>query len=123
VARQFLKEEGKLGKNRFPGLPGNMGNILKQAQQMQDKMAKAQDELKEKHIEASSGGGMVTVKFNGRQEIESIKIDPQAITPDDPEMLEDLVLAAVREGLKKSLELQQSEMSKITGGMSLPGLA
>ena len=97
-------------------------NLIKQAQEFQKKMKKMQDELKGKIVEATSGGGMVTVTANGRQEILSIKIEPEVINPEDVEMLEDLILAAVNEAKRKSEELAQEEMKKITGGLNIPGL-
>lgn len=97
-------------------------NLIKQAQEFQRKMKKVQDELKEKIVEATSGGGMVTVTANGRQEILSIKIEPEVVNPEDVEMLEDLILAAVNEAKRKSEELAQEEMKKITGGLNIPGL-
>ncbi len=99
-----------------------MGNIMKQAQKMQEEMARVQEKAGEMKASAASGGGMVTVEANGRQEIVSIKIEPEVIDPEDPEMLHDLVLAAVNEALRKSKEMLQNEMSKITGGMNIPGL-
>lgn len=99
-----------------------MGNIMKQAQKMQEEMARVQEKAGEMKVSAASGGGMVTVEANGRQEIVSIKIEPEVIDPEDPEMLQDLVLAAVNEALRKSKEMLQNEMSKITGGMNIPGL-
>jgi len=101
---------------------GDMGKMMKQVQKMQADMAKAQDELKEMTVEATSGGGVVRVVVTGKQEIKEIKINPEAISPDDVEMLEDLVMAAVNEALRKSVELQGEEMSKITGGIKIPGL-
>ena len=103
----------------------NMGNLLKQAQQFQAKMAKLQEELADRTVEASSGGGMVTVVANGRQQIVSIHIDPEVITPDEQEMLQDLILAAVNDGLSKAKDLANEEMGKLTGGLNLsniPGL-
>ena len=97
-------------------------NLIKQAQEFQKKMKKMQDELKGKIVEATSGGGMVTVTANGRQEILSIKIEPEVVNPKDVEMLEDLILAAVNEAKRKSEELAQEEMKKITGGLNIPGL-
>ncbi|MCK4397295.1 YbaB/EbfC family nucleoid-associated protein [candidate division WOR-3 bacterium] len=97
-------------------------NLIKQAQEFQKKMKKMQDELKGKIVEATSGGGMVTVTANGRQEILSIKIEPEVVNPEDVEMLEDLILAAVNEAKRKSEELAQEEMKKITGGLNIPGL-
>ena len=97
-----------------------IGNILKQAQKVQEEMAKIQEELAQKKVEATSGGGMVTVEVNGQQEILSVKIDPEVIKPDDREMLEDLVLAAVNEGMRKAKDLIKEEMAKVAGGLSLP---
>ena len=103
------------------GIPG-MGNIMKQAQQFQTKMAKLQEELGEKTIEASAGGGMVTVVANGRQEIESIKIDPEVIDADEADMLQDLILAAVNEALNRSREMVSEEMGKLTKDLNLPNI-
>ena len=98
------------------------GNIMKQAKMMQEKLGKIQEEMANKTIEASAGGGMITAVINGRQEIVSIKIDPEVVNPEDIEMLEDLILAAVNEGIKRSQEMMAEEMSKITGGTNIPGL-
>ncbi|HLA48388.1 MAG: nucleoid-associated protein, YbaB/EbfC family [Nitrospinae bacterium RIFCSPLOWO2_02_FULL_39_110] len=98
------------------------GNIVKQAQKIQERIAEVQKELVNKQVEASSGGGMVTVIANGRQEILSVKIDPSVINLQDVDMLEDLVIAAVNEALRKSQELVSEEMSKVTGGIKIPGL-
>jgi DNA-binding YbaB/EbfC family protein len=99
-----------------------MGNLMKQAQQMQQKMLKMQEEMAQRTIEASVGGGMVTVTANGKAEVLRIKIEPQVVDPDDVEMLEDLVLAGVNEALRKAQEMVSDEMSKLTGGMKIPGL-
>jgi DNA-binding YbaB/EbfC family protein len=96
--------------------------ILRQARQMQAKLAKAQEELEKATVEASSGGGAVTVVVSGQQKLCSIKISPEAIDPDDAEMLEDLVLAAVNEGMEKARELAASQLNAITGGLNIPGL-
>lgn len=109
---------------------GNMGNLLKQAQKMQQDMAKAQDELVNIEVEASAGGGMVTVKANAKQEILNITINPDAVDKDDVEMLEDLVLAAINEALRQAAEAAAEHMAQITGplkgmmppGMNLPGM-
>lgn len=101
---------------------GNMSKMMKQVQKMQADMAKLQEELGTKTVEASSGGGVVQVTANGKQEILSIKIKPEAVDPEDVEMLEDLITAAVNEAIRKSQELVAQEMSKITGGLKLPGL-
>ena len=96
--------------------------LQKMQQEIQEKMAKMQEELAHKTVEASSGGGVVTVKFNGNQEMLSIKISPEAVDPDDIEMLEDLVLAAVNAGIARSKELGEQNIARITGGLKLPGL-
>jgi len=99
-----------------------LGNIMKQAQMMQQKMAKLQEELAERTIEATSGGGMVTAVANGKQQIVSLKIEKEVVDPEDIERLQDLVMAAANEALKKSQEMMQEEMGKITGGFNLPGM-
>jgi DNA-binding YbaB/EbfC family protein len=101
---------------------GGMGNLFKQAQEMQSKLARVQEELARRTVEASSGGGMVRVTVNGQLGLASIKIDPAVVNPEEREMLEDLVLAAVNEGLRLAREMAAEEMSKITGGMKIPGL-
>ena len=98
------------------------GNLMKQAQKMQQQMVKVQEELAGKTVEASAGGGMIRVTANGKQEIVSIIIEREVVDPEDVEMLQDLISAAVNEALKRSQEMASSEMSKITGGMSIPGL-
>jgi DNA-binding YbaB/EbfC family protein len=97
-------------------------NLMRQAQELQARLAKVQQELAEAEIEATSGGGAVTVTVNGQQQILSVKISPEAINPDDVEMLEDLVLAAVNEALTKSQEMAAKRMGKLTGGLNIPGL-
>lgn len=101
---------------------GSMANMLKQAQQMQEKMRQVQDELKTKVVEGSAGGGMVRTKVNGQQQVVSIKIEKEIVDPDDIQMLEDLVLAAVSQGLEKAKELAREELMKLTGGLNIPGL-
>ncbi len=96
--------------------------MLRQAQELQAKLAKAQQELAEATVEASSGGGAVKVTINGQLEILSIKISPEAINPEDAELLEDLVLTAVTEAIAKAKELAAQRLGKITGGLSIPGL-
>jgi len=96
--------------------------IMRQAQELQAKLAKAQQELAETTIEASSGGGAVKVTINGQQQIQSVKISPEAINPDDVELLEDLVLTAVSEAITKSQELAAKRLGKLTGGLNIPGL-
>ena len=98
------------------------GEMMRQAQQIQSRLARLQDELAEKRVEESSGGGMVAVVMNGRQEIVSLKIDPEVVNPDDVEMLEDSVMAAVNKAKARVQELIQEEMTKITGGINIPGL-
>ena len=100
----------------------NMNNMMKQAQKLQKKMLQTQEELATKTVEASAGGGMVKVVANGSQKIESIALEKEVVDPDDVEMLQDLVLAAVNDALKKSQEMMSAEMSKLTGGMNIPGL-
>lgn len=100
----------------------NLGNLLKQAQKIQSQVSQIQAELGERRIEVSAGGGMVTAIVNGRQELVSLRIDPQVVDPKDVEMLEDLVVAAVSEALSRASELAAEEMRKLTGGLSLPGL-
>ncbi len=100
----------------------NMSNVVKQAQKMQEEMEKVQAELEEKTVEASSGGGMVTVQANGKKEILSIKIQPDAVDPEDVETLEDLVLVAVNDAIKQADDMMAEGMGAITGGLSIPGL-
>jgi len=101
---------------------GDMGGILRQAQKMQKEMARIQEELKERVVEGQAGGGMVKVFANGAQEVVGVKMNPQVIDPSDAEMLEDLILAATTQALKKARELAESEMAKVTGGLGLPGI-
>ncbi len=96
--------------------------MMKQARQMQDKMAKVQEEMASRTVEATAGGGMVTAKANGAGDLVSIKIEPQVVAPDDIEMLEDLVRAACNEATRKGRDLMAEEMKKLTGGMNIPGL-
>lgn len=111
-----------MARGGFPGGMGNMNNLMKQAKKMQDQMMKIQEELEEKTVEASAGGGMVTVIANGKKEIMEISIDPEVIDPDDVEMLQDLIMAAINEALRQADEMVQSEMGKLTGGMGIPGM-
>ncbi len=99
-----------------------MGNMMKQAQQLQSKMMKMQEELGDRTVESASGGGMVNVVANGKQQIVSIRIEKEVVDPEDVEMLQDLIMAAVNDAITKSQEMVSSEMGKITGGMSIPGL-
>ena len=102
----------------------DMNKLLQQAQQMQEQMARVQEELASETVEASAGGGMVTVKATGAGEVSEIKIDPKAIDPDDPELLADMVLAAVNEALRSAQSLAQKKMGAATGlgGLGLPGM-
>jgi len=99
-----------------------MGNMMKQAQQMQRKMEEMQKELESREVEASAGGGMVNVRVNGKQQLLGITIEPDAVDPQDVDMLQDLIMVAVNEGVRKSQEMVQNEMGKLTGGMNIPGL-
>ncbi len=99
-----------------------MGNMLKQAQKLQSKMVKLQEELAEKTVETTSGGGMVKVVASGKQQIVSIQIEKEVVDPEDVEMLQDLIMAAVNDALAKAQEMVSSEMGKLTGGMNIPGL-
>nr|WP_330372559.1 YbaB/EbfC family nucleoid-associated protein [Clostridioides mangenotii] len=101
---------------------GNMNQLMKQAQKMQENMQKAQEELESKELEASVGGGAVTVKINGKKEIIDITIKPEVVDPDDIEMLQDLVLSAVNQAIKSVEDIQANQMNKLTGGMNIPGL-
>lgn len=102
------------------GGPSNMQSMLKQAQKMQEEMAEKQAELEEREYDVAAGGGVVNVKINGKKEIISVKIDPEVVDPDDVETLEDLIVAAVNEAIKKVEEISANEMQKITGSMNLP---
>lgn len=101
---------------------GDMGSLLKQAQKMQREMAKLRESLKERVVEGTAGGGAIKAHVNGLGELLAIKIAPEAVDPKDLSMLEDLVVAAVQSGLKKAQDLHQDEMSKLTGGLNLPGM-
>lgn len=100
----------------------NFGNIMKQAKKIQEKIASMQAELESRTVEATTGGGMVTVVVNGKFEILSMKIDKEVVNPEDVDMLQDLIMAAVNEGIRKAQEMASAEMSKITGGFNIPGL-
>lgn len=112
-------------KGGFGGFPmggGNMQSMMQQAQRMQQQITKIQEEAGEKEVEATAGGGMVKVIANGKKQIVSIEINPEAVDPDDVEMLQDIVTAAVNEALNNAEEMMQREMSKVTGGLNLGGL-
>ena len=113
-----------MAKQRFPmgmGM-GNANNMIKQAQKMQQEMLKAQEEMENSDFEASSGGGAVTVKMTGKKELTEVIIKPEACDPDDVEMLQDLILTAVNDALSKVDEANNAKMSKLTGGLNIPGL-
>lgn len=99
-----------------------MGGMMKQVQKMQKKMMQLQEELEQKRVEGSSGGGVVTVVANGRQDVLEIKISPDVVNPDDVEMLEDLILAAINQAQQRAQEMMQEEMGELTGGIQIPGL-
>jgi hypothetical protein len=99
-----------------------MNDLLRQAQVMQTKMSKLQAEMAERTLEATSGGGMVKVTVSGKQEVKAIVIDPKAVDPNDVEMLQDLVLTAVNEGLRQAKDMMEKEMGALTGGLKMPGL-
>ena len=117
-----------MAKNHFPrggGMGGGMGNMssmIKQAQKMQEDMARVQAELEEKTETATAGGGAVTVVITGKKEVKEINITPEVVDPDDVEMLQDLIIAAVNEAIRKIDSAANAEMSKVTGGMNLPGM-
>jgi DNA-binding YbaB/EbfC family protein len=98
------------------------GDMMRQAQALQEKLARLQEEAGKKTVEATAGGGMVTVVANGRQEIVSVKIDPEVVNPQEVEMLQDLILAAVNEARRKAQELMAEQMKTLTGGIQIPGL-
>ncbi|MBP2645156.1 MAG: protein ybaB [Firmicutes bacterium] len=104
------------------GNMGNMGGMMKKVQKLQEDMAKLQEELKGRTLEATAGGGAVKVVVNGEKQLQSVKIDPAAVDTDDIEMLEDIILAAVNEAIKKVDDMMAQEMGKLTGGIKLPGL-
>jgi hypothetical protein len=104
------------------GNMGNMAGMMKKMQKLQGEMAKLQEELKGKTLEATAGGGVVKVEINGEKQLLSVKIDPSAVDPEDVEMLEDLIVAAVNEAVKKVDDMMAQEMGKLTGGLKLPGM-
>jgi len=113
-----------MARGGFPGMGmgGNMQQLARQAQKLQQKMTEMQEELDAREYEASAGGGMVSVKVNGKKELLALSIKPEAVDPDDVEMLEDMVMAAINEALREATETTEREMGKLTGGMSMPGL-
>ncbi len=110
-----------MGKG-FGGMPGNMQQIMKQAQKMQQEMQKVQQETEQVVMDASSGGGMVNVSVNGKNEIVSLKIDKSVVSPNDVDMLQDLIIAATNEAIRKVKSESEKRYSSVTGGMSIPGL-
>ena len=102
------------------GMGGNMNNMIRQAQKMQQDMMKAQEELESKTYEAAAGGGVVTAAVSGKKELVGVTIDPEAVDPEDVEMLQDLIVAAVNEALRRASDDAASQMSKLTGGLNLP---
>ncbi|MBF0176604.1 MAG: YbaB/EbfC family nucleoid-associated protein [Magnetococcales bacterium] len=100
----------------------NIGNILKQAQQMQERMAKMQEELSAVSVTGNAGGGLVVITMNGKQELLKVRIDPKLMQPEDVEMLEDLVAAAFNDAQRRLLEITQQQLSQVTGGLNIPGL-
>ena len=113
-----------MARNQFAGFGGgpNIQQLMRQAQKMQEQMTKAQEELDEKVYEASAGGGMVTATVSGKKQLVSLTIKPEAVDPEDVEMLQDMIIAAVNEAVKQADDATESEMSKLTGGLSMPGL-
>jgi nucleoid-associated protein EbfC len=103
-------------------MKGGMNNLVRQAQQMQAKIAKVQEEIGQKTIEASTGGGVVTAKVNGKQELLEVKINPEVVDPDDVEMLEEMVVGAVNQAMEAAGDMMNSEIEKITGGLNIPGM-
>lgn len=111
-----------MAKGKRPMMPGNMNNMMKQVQKMQKEMAKAQEEVESAVFEATAGGGAIKVTVNGKRELVNIELDEDIVDPDDIEMLQDLILAAVNEGMRKADEAMNKSMGKFTGGMNIPGL-
>ena len=110
-----------MAKGGFPGGMGNMNNMMKQAQKMQKEMMRIQEEIEQRTVEASAGGGAITVVVSGKKDIKSIVIKPEVVDPDDVEMLQDLIMAAVNEAIRQADEMVAKEMGKLTGGLNLPG--
>lgn len=111
-----------MARGGFPGMGGNMNNLMKQAQKLQKQMEDAQKELETKEFEASVGGGAVTVTVTGKKVLTKVSIKPEVVDEDDVEMLEDLVLTAVNEALKKAEDETNASMGKLTGGLNIPGM-
>lgn len=112
-----------MGKGGFPGFGGNMNNLMKQAQKMQKDMEKVQEEVHQKTVEVTAGGGAITVVVSGKKELVKIDIKPEVVDPEDVEMLQDLIIASVNEAIRKADEMVNAEMSKVAGGLNgFPGL-
>ncbi|HZH93679.1 MAG TPA: YbaB/EbfC family nucleoid-associated protein [Tissierellaceae bacterium] len=111
-----------MARGGYPGMGGNMNNMMKQMQKMQKKMEEVQAQVDATELEATSGGGAVKVVVNGKREVLDIEIDPSVVDPEDVEMLQDLVMAAVNEALRKAEEFASKEMGKVTGGLNIPGM-
>ena len=110
-----------MARGGFPG-GANMNNMMKQVKKMQEQMEKAQQEIEEREFESTSGGGVVSATVNGKKEVLAIKIAPDVIDPEDSEMLEDLIIAAINDAMKKADEYSGETMGKLTGGLNIPGL-
>ena len=123
-AEKFERTVQIMARGGFPNMMGggNMQQLARQAQKLQQQMQQMQEEIEQKEFEASAGGGMCTAKVNGKKEVLSIEIKPEAVDPDDIEMLQDLVVAAVNEALKAAGDAMEQGMGKMTGGMNIPGL-
>ena len=111
-----------MARGGFPGMGGNMQQLARQAQKLQQQMMKVQEEVEAREFTASAGGGAVSVTVNGKKEVLSLAIKPEAVDPDDVEMLQDMVLAEVKEALREAGETVEREMGNLTGGMGIPGL-
>jgi DNA-binding YbaB/EbfC family protein len=111
-----------MAKGGFPGMGGNMNSLMKQAQKFQQQMEEMQKDLENKKFEASVGGGAVTAVANGKRQLVEVKIKPEVVDPDDVEMLEDLIMSACNQALKKAEDETSNEMGKLTGGLNMPGL-
>ena len=111
-----------MARGRFPGGGANMNNMMKQVKKMQEEMEKAQTEIEQTEFESTSGGGVVSATVNGKKELVALNIDPDVIDPEDKDMLEDLVIAAINDAMKKASDHTENTMGKLTGGMNIPGL-
>lgn len=111
-----------MARGRQFGGGGNMNNMMRQMQKLQKKMEEAQEKVNETELEATAGGGMVTVRINGNKEVLGIEIDPEIVDPEDVEMLQDMILVAVNDAINKANDLQEKEVGGLTGGLNIPGL-